>query len=253
MKKMIWWMDKRVWLPVLCFLNEWTRKRIQRRSVDGDNAPGWKEQALEDFEIWIATLDEGPAEAEDPRTLGRMDLFTLLSEFSALRKEIALQNREQAKNSRALEDFNSFSHEAANVLTAFDEKIKTLDALGEEAGKKAEQRACTNFFDVRDSLRRGLESGRKATGTPAPIFGGKRIRGMVKGYEITLGKIDKAFAMAGVYPVETENARFDPKTMQAVEKRTVKGIESGYVSQEISCGFVTEDRVIKPAEVIVAG
>ncbi|MCF8045215.1 MAG: nucleotide exchange factor GrpE [Desulfarculaceae bacterium] len=245
-------LDNRLWLPLLCFLNSFTAKRIQgRKGAAGDEAD-WKARALKDFELWISDMDHGMADPEDPPTLGKMDLFTLLSEFAALRKEIGLQNREQARNSKALKDFNTFAEQAGDILAQLDRKIQTIDSMATQAEQKAQESVSANFFEVRDSLKRGLESGKTIKKGMIPVAGFKKLDHVIKGYEIALGKFDKALAMTGTYPVETGNARFDPKTMQAVDKRRVKGVASGYVAEEISCGFVGKSGVIKPAEVIVA-
>ncbi len=61
----------------------------------------WKRQALEDFRRWLDAVGDEPPEPEEPNTAD-CDLRDLFAEFAALRQEIRLQNREQARAGREL-------------------------------------------------------------------------------------------------------------------------------------------------------
>ena len=61
----------------------------------------WKRQALEDFRRWLDAVGDEPPEPEEPDPAD-CDLRDLFAEFSALRQEIRLQNREQARAGREL-------------------------------------------------------------------------------------------------------------------------------------------------------
>ena len=61
----------------------------------------WKRQALEDSRRWLDAVGDEPPEPEEPDPAD-CDLRDLFAEFSALRQEIRLQNREQARAGREL-------------------------------------------------------------------------------------------------------------------------------------------------------
>ena len=81
----------------------------------------WKQKALNDFKAW---LDEMPAnESTTGETLtgaenhmDGCDLYALLSEFSALRHEIKLQNREQNRSLRTQADIVDAYRESLEIF-----------------------------------------------------------------------------------------------------------------------------------------
>jgi molecular chaperone GrpE len=56
----------------------------------------------------------------------------------------------------------------------------------------------------------------------------------------------------GVKEIETKNQKFDPNLHEAVEEVEAKGEESGMIVEEVRKGYITADRVIRPAKVKVA-
>ena len=58
-------------------------------------------------------------------------------------------------------------------------------------------------------------------------------------------------AQLGVHGVRTVGARFDGRTMHAVETRRVKQQEEGVVVEEYVSGFVRDGAVLRLAEVAV--
>lgn len=108
---------------------------------------GWKEKALADFKSW---LDDLPAEKPDPKAnasaglpMDACDLYTLLTEFTALRQEIRLQNREQNNAIRVHADLVDNTMEYA---TLFKERTRDMEALEERIRIACETRSAEYFF-----------------------------------------------------------------------------------------------------------
>lgn len=135
-----------------------------------------------------------------PMDCSGMDLFTLLAEFASLRKEIALQSREQARNVNYLKDFNGFVDKTTHLLALMDEKIARMDAMEMKVQDQVEERTIRLFLDLRNNLQRGKEAAQKML-NPRFVWRRQRLASLVKGYEIALDKFDKALAMADTYPV----------------------------------------------------
>jgi len=137
--------------------------------------PDWKSGIREDFELWLQELEE-PVTPDDPQGLEKMDLFTLMGEFAA------------------------FSHQSVELLTLLDEKIKRLGAMEEQARNRSEERIIRLFLDLRNTLKRGLESAEKSEKT---LFfrWRKKTGAQTRGYEMALEKFDRALALADTYPV----------------------------------------------------
>lgn len=68
------------------------------------------------------------------------------------------------------------------------------------------------------------------------------------GLDLSVRKFLDVLAQEGVGKIKTENAEFDPNTMECV---SVKAGEENKVLEEVRFGFIINDRVIRPAQVVV--
>lgn len=238
----------------------------------------WKEKALADFRSWLDDLPEtpSPGESAGPESC---DLFTLLSEFTALRQEIRMQNREQNKGILTVNQFIDESRKLQTVIDSFGEKNQRIadafsavtdefqrfedrmrqafegkveDILRTNWKLEIEKSAVQPFLDVRDALVRGLKAA-QAISEPKGLFrsSAKGVEGVAEGYAMTLRRFDRALSNVGIQPVNAVGKPFDPKIMRAVDSRPGSEGEKGIVIEEQLGGFVRGDEVIRTAEVIV--
>ena len=208
----------------------------------------WKEQVIHDFSSWLAELPDHPP-VKDGTALDTCDLFTLLSEFTALRQEIKLQNREQSKT---LNSFTSLKDTFRETSELFKQRSHDLDTLEEKIRLASEKKTARLFLDLRDSLTRGLSAAIKVSKSksffrPSP----KGIDDIAAGYQMTIRRFDRALALIGIYPVQTIDHPFDPKTMRAVGEKTVASLKKEIVIEEQMAGFIRHGEVLRTAEVIV--
>lgn len=254
--------------------------------------PAWKEEILGEFAGWLAELEEGPrpADMEDgpPKTAppdhppgermeDDVELLSLFSEFSVLRQEVRMQNREQRRAVEAMGALSDLFREKTGELasaaelmaarmreeTVFEAALGRLRReIGETVRREAEKRVLSPFLDVRDALVRGLEATAPA-GTPrlsrfsrlfrrAPPEQAEQAENLREGYEMALRKYDRALAAAGIHPVEAAGKPFDPHLMRAVEMIPGGDAPPGIVLEERLCGFVRGEEVFRPAEVAVS-
>ena len=245
--------DEKFLLPWMRRGGGYLRKKIESRIRKYHLVYDWKEKAFEDFSAWLSALPEKPATEKlttgEPATMDSCDLFTLLSEFTALRQEIRIQNREQDKTLSTLTGFIEAFQETSNL---FKDRTRALSELEENIRKSSEKRTVLPFLEVRDALVRGLGASTaiaasKSFFRPAP----RGIEGVVEGYEMALRRMDRALTSVNVMPVETVGKRFDSKTMKAVDKRSASGLENGMIVEELLTGFVRGQEVLRTAEVVV--
>jgi hypothetical protein len=107
--------DRNILFPFWKTLHSFSGRQMAKPSAD-KGLGEWKEQAIEDFSVWLSQVETLP----DPRNgdpMEECDLYTLLAEFVSLKKQIQLQNREQSKNIRGLKDFNTFARQGHAVIT----------------------------------------------------------------------------------------------------------------------------------------
>ena len=235
---------------------------------DGD----WKRQVMEDFRQWLDAAGGEPPAPDEPGAAD-CDLRDLFAEFAALRQEVRLQNREQAKAgrelsgaaarfdtaSRALGDFAELKRELSGAAARFDTAVgqaerrdEDLAAFEARVSRTAEDRCIVETLEVRDALERGrdaavrLRDGRRLFGRPP-----RGAAGVVEGYELAIGRFDRMLSRFGVRRVETAGRPFDGRVMHAMEARRVDHAGDGVVVEELRSGFVRQDDVLRFADVAV--
>ena len=210
---------------------------------------GWKAEALEDFRQWLDAVEgEETAGPDEPDTVD-CDLRDLFAELAALRQEVRLQNREQARAGRELAAAAERYETAARATERGDE---TLAALEERVSRTVEYRCLAATLEVRDALVRGQGAAlrlrdRRRLFRRAP----RGVAGVAEGYELAIRRFDRMLSRFEVGRVETVGQPFDGRVMHAVEARRVAGIEDGLVVEELRSGFVRGDDVLRLADVAV--
>ena len=208
----------------------------------------WKQRALDDFRQWLDAAGEEPAEHGEPDA-GDCDLRDLFAEFAALRQEIRLQNREQARAGRELAAAAERYDAAANRAERCDE---TLAAFEQCVSRMAEDRCLLETLEVRDALVRGRDAAVRLRDRPRLFTRPPRgAAGVVQGYELAISRFDRMLSRFDVRPVQTAGRPFDSRVMHAVEARRVDRIGDGVVVEELRSGFVRHDDVLRLADVAV--
>ncbi|MBF0573547.1 MAG: nucleotide exchange factor GrpE [Desulfamplus sp.] len=212
----------------------------------------WKINALEDFKLWLSEIpsEQPPVTTATPDAC---DLYTMLSEFTALRQEIKMQNKEQNRTINALNSVKGVTDEYGQIYTLFKEKTNQIAQLEQNIRLNSEKRAASSFFDVRDSLVKGYResvdmANRKGLFRRPP----KDIHTICEGYEMAISRFDKSLSIMDIEPIQTNNVLFNPDTMKVVETKEIAGVDNGMVIETVSGGFVRGREVLRFAKVIVA-
>ena len=98
------------------------------------------------------------------------------------------------------------------------------------------------LLPVVDNLERALEHGRQLD-TPAP---------MLEGLELVHQGFLKALARFGVTPINSVGQPFDPAFHNAVMQEETPPEEEGTVLKEMQKGYLYNQRLLRPAMVVVA-
>ena len=258
-------------------MREWGRDWFRRK---GRGAPepdaDWKRQALDDFRQWLdAAGEEAPGHAEpeeaDP------DLRGLFAELVALRQEVRVQSREQARAGREMaaaagrfeaaareaersrEGFETAAREAERSREGFETAAReagrgreTPAAFEDRVSRAAEDRCLAGTLEVRDALVRGRDAAVRLRDRPR-LFGRppRGVAGVVEGYDLAIGRFDRMLSRFDVRRVETVGRPFDGRVMHAVEARREEGAGDGVVVEELRTGFARRDDVLRLADVAV--
>ncbi len=78
------------------------------------------------------------------------------------------------------------------------------------------------------------------------------VRGLLEGVELTERELLSALERNGVKRIVPKGEPFDPNFHQAVAEVPMEGTAAGSVIEVIEPGYVLEDRLIRPAMVVVA-
>jgi len=207
----------------------------------------WKQKAMDDFGAWLTTLPDAAPGGEPG--LEACDLYTVLTEFAALRQEIKLQNRQQRT---VLRNHETLADRFQSIGEQFETRITHLDQVHEALRRDIEVKAVLPFLDIRDALVRGQTAAQNAA-TARGIWR-RRPKGMdavVEGYAMGLRRFDRSLKLLGVEPIATVDRPFDAACMRAVDKRFVADTTPGIVLEEILGGFMRNGEVLRTADVVV--
>jgi len=75
---------------------------------------------------------------------------------------------------------------------------------------------------------------------------------LMSGIEMTKKTFEKAFEKHGLKRIFPQGEKFDHNHHQAISQATQEGVDSGIVINVVQAGYLLEERVLKPAMVVVA-
>jgi molecular chaperone GrpE len=134
-----------------------------------------------------------------------------------------------------------FEQLRATLQRETDETRARLNRAADERARREKGDFVEALLPVRDNLQRAIEAAEQGGGLEALLNG---VRG-------TLSNFESALAAAGVKPVESVGAQFDPEMHEAVDTVAVEPERDGTVTAEYSRGYKMNDRLLRPARVQV--
>jgi len=102
------------------------------------------------------------------------------------------------------------------------------------------------FLPVADACERALQSMTNSKGVAGDL------EQYHEGVELLYKQLLDAFSKAGVVPIESEGKPFDPHLHEALSRKEGSNYEEDTVVQELRRGYLYKDRLLRPAQVIVA-
>lgn len=240
---------RRHYLALMRRAGNWLLMHGQAASIVS-RAPeeSWKNDVLADFQAWLTALPSSPT-ATEGATPEACDLYTLLAEFSALRQEIKLQNREQHKVTLNMEGLLNSYQES---MRFFQQHQKDMDQLAITIRRQVEKDSVLPFLNTRDALVRGLAAAQALRETRSFL---RRLpsgfEGVVEGYAMAIRRFDRGLDKLNIRQIATLNQPFNSALMRAVATVSQPEKEKNIVVEEFLSGFMREDEVIRTAEVVV--
>jgi hypothetical protein len=226
--------------------------------------------------------DAGPGQA-GPGERGS-DLYTLWSALIGLSQETRLQGRAFKQLHELLSPLDGLADSIGRALSAGEQALSVArdatDRAGDLQAEQLRQAVETTrqetraelldvLLDLRDRLVRGSESAGRQLATPRKdgrtwlgrLFGapgrsarraGEVAEALLKGYTLSLKRLEEALAEMGVSEIPSHGQPFDPHRMTAVDLEDAGEVPDGTVTEVYRAGYEWHGRVHRLAEVRVA-
>jgi molecular chaperone GrpE len=135
---------------------------------------------------------------------------------------------------------SSLREEALRERAELDNQRKRLVHVAGQARRFANEKLLSQLLPVLDSLDAGLLAASAETGP------------LKDGLELTLRQLLKVGADNGMVQVDPQGQAFDPEWHQAISQVAAPGSAPGTVVQVFQKGYALNDRLLRPALVVVA-
>lgn len=148
--------------------------------------------------------------------------------------------------------------EAAPQQPDYYEKYVRLSADFENFRKRTErEKAALLAYGKKDFLEKLLpayevllrQQAKMQKDTAADVP--EQFKSVLGGLNMVLSEMDKAFKAEGVSRIETIGKAYDPQTSEAIAVIPAKAEQDGIVLEEVQMGFMMDDKVLRPARVVV--
>jgi molecular chaperone GrpE len=135
-----------------------------------------------------------------------------------------------------------FKDQLLRTAADYDNFRKRTRKEASDAEKKGREEILKDLLPVFDNLERAVSHAEKATDVQSVSDG---IKMVVKQFGDTLGKL-------GIERVQTVGVPFDPSIHEAIQQLETAEFPPGTVAVEIQPGYRSNDRLLRPALVVVA-
>jgi molecular chaperone GrpE len=209
------------------------------------------------IETWLDELaePEPPPAGIAPEALSATerapDLYSLLAQLAALTRETQLQGRATNRLHAELSD---------TVNRLVEQQAASQDTVAKrlaEARREARMELVAELLEARDRLARGLAEARTRLDTLRGLRArlGQRpvLQALVDGNALALDRLDDTLRRLDVHEIPAQGKPFDPRVMRAVEVADAPTSAPGTVLDVFRAGYTADGRVLRFAEVRVAG
>ncbi|WDN89055.1 molecular chaperone GrpE [Desulfosarcina sp. BuS5] len=129
------------------------------------------------------------------------------------------------------------------ISAEFDNYKKRTARDMDEFRKFANESLLMKLLPVVDNLERAISSSQEKKSSESCI---------TEGINMTLQEILNIFETFQVKPIESLNKTFDPNFHQAVMQEETEEIEENIIIKEFQKGYMIQNRLLRPAMVVVA-
>lgn len=190
--------------------------------------------------------NDADADTADTADTAATDAETVVPEAE---KKLKTEIEELSKEISILKEKNIVIHDKYQRALAEGQntRVRLTDAI-ENAKIYAIQGFCKDLLDVADILGRATESVPKDELTEK----NPHLQSLYKGLTLTESELHKAFKKHGLLPINPLDEKFNPDEHESLFKQKVEGKETGTVVVVSKIGYKLHQRIIRPAQVVIA-
>ena len=152
---------------------------------------------------------------------------------------LSLEEQLAARSEEAKKNWDLYLRERADL----ENFRKRAQRDKEDLARFANERFLREILPVLDNLERAVEHARQNQG------GGE---GLLEGVEMTLNQFQRILEKFGATPFESVGTAFDPSRHEAIGQVESAEHEPNAVAQELQKGYLLNERLLRPAMVMVA-
>lgn len=187
------------------------------------------------------TVGDSPVDADDPLGFGDERMRDSSDAGTAAEQDTveSLQARLEQAESKVADSADRLLRLQAEMENQRKRSQKELA----NARKFALEAVVNDLLPVKDSLEMGLTAAGEADSDLAKI---------IEGSELTLKMLSQAFEKYNICEINPLDEKFDPAFHQAMSVQEIEGKETNTVTSVLQKGYTLNERLIRPALVMVA-
>jgi molecular chaperone GrpE len=208
-----------------------------------------RQALLDRFSAWLDTAEQEPESPEDPGQAA--DLFSVFVEMAGLRTEVRTESRLVKE---ALDQFRGAFDTLQSSHATLQRELDRARAETRDQRRGALRPLLLDVIDLRDRLVAALT----LSPTPRPRWHERLWRrdagggeAWQEGLRMTLRRFDQVLRERGVEAMALLGRPLDPQLARVVGTAPDPTAAEGIVVEEVRAGFLWDDQVLRPAEVIV--
>ncbi len=152
-----------------------------------------------------------------------------------------LEARTRAAEQKLSDVQTRFEQLRAELQRETDETRQRLNRAADERARSQKADFIAALLPFADNLQRAIDAAEQ----------GGSLESIINGVRGTMSSFESALINAGVEPIESVGAAFDPELHEAVDIVEVEAERDGTVTAEYSRGYRIGDRLLRPARVQV--
>ena len=160
--------------------------------------------------------------------------------------DMPVEDTEQIESNAGTDGLSSQLQDAEERVLRAQAEIENVRKRGrreyEDLLRYGEMNLLRDILPVLDNIERAIEASESTTD----------VETLREGFRMTASQIEKLLESHGCETIKTENEVFDPTVHEAISQQPGNGADPGTVIGVTSRGYVLHDRVVRPAQVVVA-